>query len=93
MAPASVERKQPWAGRDDQAVTQETAKTVSQKGKAARDGGSGGVVLGVDLMGITRRPELASEGQGKRKGYFLGQKEMPPFIKKKDAQGEGGRWM
>lgn len=35
MAGASVEPKRLWAVRDDQAVTQEAAKTVSQKGKGA----------------------------------------------------------
>lgn len=30
-----------WAVRDDQAVTQETAETVPQKGKGAPDDGNG----------------------------------------------------
>lgn len=39
MARVAVEPQQPWAVRDDQAVTQEAAETVSQKGKGTQVGG------------------------------------------------------
>ena len=39
MARASVEPKWSWAVRDDQAVTQEAAETVSQEGKGIHVGG------------------------------------------------------
>lgn len=42
MARASVEPERPWAAGDDQAVTQETAEAVPQKGKGAHDDGDEG---------------------------------------------------
>lgn len=68
MAGASVEPKQPWAGRDDQAVTQEAAETVSQKGKGIHvDEWRGWYWELISPLGITRGPELATESQGKGK--------------------------
>lgn len=88
MARASVQPKQPWAGRDDQAVARETAETVSQEGKGAPGDGDGRGALEVDLtFGSHQGTELAREGQG-RGNVALWQNEIPSY------QGErcpGGR--
>lgn len=71
MAGASVEPKRPWAVRDDQAVTQEAAETVSQKGKGIHVGRwTGWYWQLVSPLGITRGTELATGGQGKGKITF-----------------------
>lgn len=71
MAGSSVKPKRPWAVRDDQAVTQEAAETVSQKGKGIHVGRWRGWYWQlVSPLGITRGTELATGGQGKGKITF-----------------------
>lgn len=69
MARAAVEPKQPWAVRDDQAATQETAETLSQKGKGARDDGNGegGTGSGPHLWESPGKQSLPVRATGKEK--------------------------
>lgn len=84
MARVAVEPQQPWAVRDDQAVTQEAAETVSQKGKGTQVGGWWRWYWElISPLGITGGAELATEGQGKGNVIFWSRKKFHLSLRRK----------